>query len=292
MTYPGNPQGNPNEGYGYPDPNAPAGAYPQQPPAPGYPQQGQPGGYPPPNAPVSPYGDQPVSPYGGQPVPPQATPMHDQGTTQLPQYGEASYNLDPSVSAPPTAPMQAGPPMSAPPMSAPPMSGPPMSGPPTAYGPVSGPPVGYPGQPVAYPPVEPPRKKGVAVPILASLLALAVIAAGVFVGLYVDKNNKLTQSEKLAAQRQDTINSTQSELDTTKADLKTKADALTQAQQDLRGTQADSTEAKRQRDVIGTCLKLLLEASAAANANDRTTMQNKLNELEKPCNEAQVLLGI
>ena len=25
MTYPGNPQGNPNEGYGYPDPNAPTG---------------------------------------------------------------------------------------------------------------------------------------------------------------------------------------------------------------------------------------------------------------------------
>jgi hypothetical protein len=287
MAYPGNPQGNPNEGYGYPDPNAPAGAYPQQGAPAGYPQQAPvSGGYPPPAAPYgeqqpSPYGEQPVSPYSGQPVPQQAQPMHDQGTSQLPAYGEASYNLDPSVSAPPTAPMQANPPM----------SGPPMSGPPIAYGPVSGPP-GYPGQPMAYPPVQPAKKRGVAVPILASLLALAVIAAGVFVGLYVDKSSKLTKSEKLAAQRQSTINSTQSELDTTKADLKSKADALTQAQQDLRGTQADSTEAKRQRDVIGTCLKLLLEALDAANAGDKTTTQNKLNEMDKPCNEAQTLLGI
>ncbi|MET7396218.1 hypothetical protein ABZS66_22315 [Dactylosporangium sp. NPDC005572] len=288
MSYPGNPQGNPNEGYGYPDPNAPAGAYPP-PPQPGYPAPAPPQptydqpAYP---APPQPTYDQPVSPYGG-PVPPQAAPVHDQGTAQLPPYGsEGSYSLDPSVSAPPTAPM-----MAQPPMSAPPMSGPPMSGPPNAFGPVSGPPA-FPGQPVAYPPVGPPKKRGVAVPILASLLALAVIAAGVFVGLYVDKSGKLDKSEKLAADRQVTIDNTTKELDTTKADLKSKADDLAKAQQDLRGTQADSTEAKRQRDVIGTCLKLLLEALEAANKGDQTTMQNKLNEMDKPCNEAEVLLGI
>ncbi|GGM74896.1 hypothetical protein ACFFX1_13805 [Dactylosporangium sucinum] len=280
MSYPGNPQGNPNEGYGYPDPNAPAGAYPpaQQP---SYPAPQQPS-YP---APQQPSYDQPVSPYGG-PVPPQAAPLHDQGTTQLPSYGsEGSYSLDPSVSAPPTAPM-----MAPPPMSGPPMSGPPMSGPPNTFGPVSGPPA-FPAQPMAYPPVETPKKRGVAVPILASLLALAVIAAGVFVGLYVDKSGKLDKSEKLAADRQVTIDNTNKDLETTKADLKSKADELAKAQQDLRGTQSDSTEAKRQRDVIGTCLKLLLEASEAANKNDQTTYQNKIQELQKPCNEAQVLLG-
>jgi hypothetical protein len=301
MTYPGNPQGNPNEGYGYPDPNASPGAYPppqqqqspagypQQPPA-GYPQQ-PPAGYPqqppagyPPAAPVSPYGEQPQY---AQPVPAQPMPTHDQGTTQLPSYGEGSYSLDPSISAPPTAPMQANPPMSAPPM-----SGPPMSGPPTGYGPVSGSPMGYPGQPVAYPPVEPPRKRGVAVPLLASFLELAVIAAGVFVGLYFDKSSKLQKSEKVSAQRQASLDTTNKDLETTKGDLKAKADELTKAQQDLRGTQADSTEVKRQRDVIGTCLKLLLEALDASAANDKTTMQNKINEMEKPCNEAQVLLGI
>ncbi|WP_433216883.1 hypothetical protein ACQP00_08620 [Dactylosporangium sp. CS-047395] len=306
MTYPGSPQGNPNEGYGYPDPNAPAGAYPpppQQAPTSGYPAA----------APVSPYGEQAAQPqygqpaqpqygqpaeqqYGqpapqyGQPVPPQPQPTHDQGTSQLPAYGgEASYSLDPSVSAPPTAPMQ----QSAPPMSAPPMSGPPMSGPPVAYGPVSGPPTtGFPGQPLYPPPAEPAKKRGIAVPLLASLLALAVIAAGVFVGLYVDKSSKLDKSENTSAQRQASLDQTNKDLDSTKKDLQAKADELSKSQQDLRGTQADSTEAKRQRDVIGQCLKLLLEALDASAAGDKTTTQNKINEMDKPCNEAQVILGI
>ncbi|GAA3188739.1 hypothetical protein ACFO1B_10305 [Dactylosporangium siamense] len=272
MTYPNNPQGNPNEGYAYPDPNAPQGAYPTPP------------------APQSPY---------GAPVPQQPTPAHDQtyaqpqpnpydqGTAQLPAYGQpqygeqapAAYNLEPSVSAPPTSPMMANPPM----------SGPPMSGPPVAYGPVSAPP-GY--AQAGYQTPGPPPKKSIAVPILASLLALAIIAAGVFVGLYVDKSGKLDKSEKLAAQRQDSLTSTQGELDKTKTDLKAKADELTKAQQELRGVTADSTEAKRQRDVIGTCLKLLLEALDASSKGDKTTLQNKLNEMNKPCDEAEVLLGI
>ncbi|MGI5244498.1 hypothetical protein [Dactylosporangium sp. CA-139066] len=288
MAYPGNPQGNPNDAYGYPDPNASTGAYPpppQQPPAypaapfgeqPPAPQYGQP---------ANPYGEQPQY---GQPVPPQPQPVHDQGTTQLPTYGESSYSLDPSVSAPPTAPMQP-----APPMSAPPMSGPPMSGPPVAYGPVSGPPTsGFPGQPIGYPGAEPPKKRGIAVPLLSGLLALAVIAAGVFVGLWVDKSNKLEASEAKSNQRQVALDQSNKDLEQTRTDLKAKADELAKSQQDLRGTQADSTEAKRQRDVIGNCLKLLLEALDAANSGDKTTTQNKLNEMEKPCNEAQVILGI
>lgn len=288
MTYPGNPQGNPNDGYAYPDPNAPQGAYP------------------PPGAPASPYGapvpQQPApthdqgygqppqqqNPYDqGYAQPPQQQSPYDQGTQQMPVYGEqqpATYNLEPSVSAPPTSPM-----MAHPPMSAPPMSGPPMSGPPVAYGPVSAPP-GY--AQGGYQTPGPAPKRSVAVPILASLLALAVIAAGVFVGLYVDKSGKLDKSEKLASQRQTDLTSTQGELEKTKADLKSKADDLTKAQQDLRGTQADSTEAKRQRDVIGTCLKLLLEALDASGKGDKTTLQNKLNEMDKPCNEAETLLGI
>ena len=280
MTYPNNPQGNPNEGYAYPDPNSPQGAYP------------------PPSAPPSPYGapvpQQPAPTHDqGYGQPPQHNP-YDQGTAQLPQYGEqqpqyggqppASYNLEPSVSAPPTSPMMMNPPMSAPPMSAPPMSGPP-----AAYGPVSGPP-GY--AQGGYQTPGPPPKKSIAVPILASLLALAIIAAGVFVGLYVDKSGKLDKSEKLAAQRQDSLTATQGDLDKTKTDLKAKADELTKAQQELRGVTADSTEAKRQRDVIGTCLKLLLEALDASSKGDKATLQNKLTEMNKPCDEAEVLLGI
>ncbi|GAA3457227.1 ATG16 family protein [Dactylosporangium matsuzakiense] len=291
MTY---PQGNPNDGYGFPDPNAPAGAYP---PPPGQAPASGPPGYPA-TAPASPYGEQPqpqqyAQPQPGQPyppaVPPQPQPTHDQGTSQLPAYGnEAAYSLDPSVSAPPTAALG----QPAPPMSAPPMSGPPMSGPPMGYGPVSGPPTtGFPGAPIGYPGAEAPKKRGIAVPLLASLLALAVIAAGVFVGLYIDKSGKLDKSEKQSAQRQAALDQSNKDLEQTRKDLTAKADELTKAQQDLRGTQADSTEAKRQRDVIGTCLKLLVEASDAAGAGDKTTYQNKIAEANKPCNEAEVLLG-
>jgi len=278
MTYPNNPQGNPNEGYAYPDPNAPQGAYPQQP------AQPNPYGAPVPQQPApvhdQGYGQQQPNPYdqGTQQMPTYGDPQQQ----QQPQYGEqppASYNLEPSVSAPPTSPM----------MMNPPMSSPPMSGPPVAYGPVSGPP-GY--AQGGYQTPGPPPKKSIAVPILASLLALAIIAAGVFVGLYVDKSGKLDKSEKLASQRQDSLTSTQGELDKTKTDLKAKADELTKAQQDLRGVTADSTESKRQRDVIGTCLKLLLEALDASAKGDKTTLQNKLNEMDKPCDEAEVLLGI
>jgi len=130
------------------------------------------------------------------------------------------------------------------------------------------------------------------VPLLASLLALAVIAAGVFVGLYVDKSGKLDKSKTQSAQRQASLDSANKDLEQTRTDLKAKADELTKAQQDLRGTQADSTEAKRQRDVIGTCLKLLLEALDASSKGDKTTLQNKLNEMDKPCDESEVLLGI
>jgi hypothetical protein len=281
MTYPNNPQGNPNEGYAYPDPNAPQGAYPQQP------AQQNPYGAPVPQQPApvhdQGYGQQQPNPAHDQGYGQQQPNPYDQGTQQMPTYGDqqqpAAYNLEPSVSAPPTSPM----------MMNPPMSSPPMSGPPVAYGPVSGPP-GY-AQSGYQTPGAPP-KKSIAVPILASLLALAIIATGVFVGLYVDKSGKLDKSEKLASQRQDSLTSTQGELDKTKADLKSKADELTKAQQDLRGVTADSTESKRQRDVIGTCLKLLLEALDASAKGDKTTLQNKLNEMDKPCDEAEVLVGI
>jgi hypothetical protein len=44
--------------------------------------------------------------------------------------------------------------------------------------------------------------------------------------------------------------------------------------------------------VIGTCLKLLVEALSASNAGDKTTAQNKITEMDKPCKEAELLLGI
>jgi hypothetical protein len=282
MSYPGTPphEQQPGGAYSFPDANA-GGAYP---PAPGQaPDYGQPAN--------QSYTTQPVSPAYGAPtqqvgqispgyspdygqVPLQAAPTHDQGygapsytagTAQMPAYA------DPNVTGySPYGAQVSGPPVGTP------MSGPPTSGMPAAYG----------------PPPAPAAKRGLAVPILASLLALAVIAAGVFVGLYVDKSGKLTKSEKLAADRQTTLTSTNSELDKTKKDLASKADELTQAQQDLRGTKNDSDQAKKERDVIAKCLTLLTQALQAANKGDKTTADAKIKEMDQPCQQAFTIIGI
>jgi hypothetical protein len=320
MSYPGSPSGeqqndhaysypNPNTGGAYPPPSAepaPAPDYGQQAyggqpapaPAPDYGQQayaqpatqafgqpaqpvspayGQPPAQPvspaygqPPAQPVSPaYGQppaQPVSPAYGVNVPTQQVPVHDQsaafntGTAQIPAYGEPPTSGYGGYGAEP------------------PMSGPPISPSPLMTGPI---PFGSP-QP-------PPQKRSLAVPILASLLALAVIAAGIFIGLYVDKSSKLSKSQTLASQRQSTIEATNAELDKTKKDLQTRTDELTRAQQDLRGTTADNNENKRQRDVIAKCLKLTYEALAATN---KAAFDAKLAELKEPCDEANRLVGL
>jgi hypothetical protein len=278
MSYPGSPPNEQQGAYSYPDANA-GTPYPP----PGQPDYGQPVNQSYTTEPVSPaYGapTQQVSqvspgyaPDYGQ-VPQQPVPGHDQGygapsyrpgTAQMPAYGDPNatgYAYGAQVSGPPI--------------------GTPMSGPPTT------------GMPVGYPPVpsQPAAKRGMAVPILASLLALAVIAAGVFVGLYVDKSSKLSKSEKLAADRQTTLTSTNAELDKTKKDLASKTDELTQAQQDLRGSKNDSDQAKKERDVIAKCLTLLTQALAAADSGDKNTMNSKISEMKQPCDQAYTIIGI
>lgn len=272
MSYPGSPpnEQHPGGAYGYPDANA-GSAYP---PAPGMaPDYGQPAN--------QAYTTEPVSPGYGAPtqqvsqVSPGYAPDYGQvpqqfspGTAQLPAYGDPN-----ATGYGPYGAQVSGPPVGTP------MSGPPTTGMPAAYA-------------AAPTPGPPPAKRGMAVPILASLLALAVIAAGVFVGLYVDKSSKLSKSEKLAADRQTTLTSTNAELDKTKKDLASKSDELTQAQQDLRGSKNDSDQAKKERDVIAKCLTLLTQALTAADAGDKATMNAKINEMKQPCDQAYTIIGI
>jgi hypothetical protein len=283
MSYPGSPPNEQQPGGGaylFPDANA-GSAYPPAPGmAPDYGQANQA------------YTTEPVSPGYGAPtqqvsqvspgyapdygqVPQQPAPSHDQaygapsyspGTAQLPTYGDPN-----ATGYAPYGAQVSGPPVGTP------MSGPPTSGMPAAYGPASAPPA---------------AKRGMAVPILASLLALAVIAAGVFVGLYVDKSSKLSKSEKLAADRQTTLTSTNAELDKTKKDLASKSDELTQAQQDLRGSKNDSDQAKKERDVIAKCLTLLTQALTAADAGDKATMNARIADMKQPCDQAYTIIGI
>lgn len=231
---------------------------------------------PPAYSPATSFGEQP--PQYDRLAPPQ--PVHDQGTWQQAANGEGVYHLDPLVSAPTHQP-------------AAPNLGQPMSGPPTAYGLISGPPTsGLPSQPTEYPVTGPPNKRGVAVPLLATFLALVVIVAGVFVGLWVDKSNTLATTESTSNQRQVALDQSDKDLEQTRTDLKAKAAELAKAQQDLRAGEAEKTEFKRQRDVMGTCLKLLIEALDAINDGDKTTADKKVNEMKQPCNEAQAILGI
>jgi hypothetical protein len=190
------------------------------------------------------------------------------------EYGYSDPSAYPPAAAPITVPVHPPPP----PMPAPPTSGPPTSG--------------FPGQPIGYPLRVPPKRRDVAVPVLAALLALAVIATGLFAGLWADRSNKFDASETRSNQRQVALDQSGTELRQARTDLTTKADELTKAQQDLRSAEAEKTELKRQRDVIGTCLKLLFEALDALEKGDRTTAQNKINEMKAPCNEAEVILGI
>ncbi len=285
MSYPGTPpnEQQPSGGgpYGFPDANA-GSTYPPAPgQAPGY---GQPANQAYTTEPVSPAYGAPTqqvgqvspgySPDYGQPVPQQPAPMHDQGAYGAPAYAQGTAQMPAYTDPNATGYAPYGAPMSGAPLGQP--SGPPVSGMPGGY-----------GQPPA-----PAAKRSIAVPILASLLALAVIAAGVFVGLYVNTSGKLDKSEKLAAQQQSTISSTNAELEKTKKDLASKTDELTQAQQDLRGSKNDSAQAKKERDVIAKCLTLLTQALTAANAGDKATTQAKIDEMKAPCDQAYTIIGI
>jgi septal ring factor EnvC (AmiA/AmiB activator) len=161
---------------------------------------------------------------------------------------------------------------------------------PTIVSPAYGMPMGLPMQPdPGF--AQPAAKRRVAVPILASLLALFVLASGVLAAFYVDKNSKLTKSQDKVALQSNTIATQDQDLKDTKQKLQDKADELAKAQQDLRGTQNDNAQNKHDKEVIGQCLTLLIQALAAANNGDKTTAQQKIAAMDAPCKEAQTILG-
>ena len=119
-----------------------------------------------------------------------------------------------------------------------------------------------------------------------------MILAGVFIGLYFDKSSKLDAANKISAARLNSLNTTKADLDKTKKDLESKQDELDQAEQDLRGSKNAGDQATKERDTIASCLKLLTEALAAANAGNKTLMNQKITEMQAPCNQAYAIKGI
>lgn len=267
------------------------------------PDQGQYGGQP---------GGQPYSgpPYSGPPYsgPPYEGPVHgdQQGQggygQQQPGYGDGygqpapqgppggypppadPYGQAPGYGAPAQStqqlPQVSGPPASAPPGGpyGQPMSGPPMSGPP-----MSGVPAGPP----------PSRGRGPLVPVLAAVAALLLIAAVVMTGLFVAKSGEFDDSqEQLAAsrataeqQRQD-LEGKDQEITQLNGDLTATRESLAESEQARTGSEDRAGELAMEKQIVTTCLTLILDYLDAAGAGDEGRAQELLPQIEPACDRA------
>lgn len=153
------------------------------------------------------------------------------------------------------------------------MSGPPMSAPP--FGPAA----------------QPAARRGVAVPLLASLLALFVLLTGVMTALFLARSSDYTKAKHTIAARNTTIRTDEAQLKQLKDDLQDKQDELDKAQQDLKGSQNQADELKHEKQVIANCLNLLGEATAASERGDKATAQAKVDQAKPVCDEAERYLG-
>ncbi|WP_432837920.1 toll/interleukin-1 receptor domain-containing protein [Dactylosporangium sp. CA-092794] len=117
-------------------------------------------------------------------------------------------------------------------------------------------------------------QRGRLVAVLSTLLVLALAAAGAAFAMQrnADHQRQVAQAQQRIAEEQRRMTA--------------------DTQQRLSGSQAETAESKRERDVIGTCLRLLLEALDASSNGDEALVQKKLGEMEQPCDDAQSLLGI
>jgi septal ring factor EnvC (AmiA/AmiB activator) len=147
---------------------------------------------------------------------------------------------------------------------------------------VSGPP--HAGYGAAVGPVGPPRaRRGAATVVLAVLMVLFLVLAGVTTTMLVLKNGDYNRT---VAQRDLTITNQNQQIDKVKGDLQQTKDDLDKTRTDLGGSQKQADELKRQKQVISQCISLLGEASDANKRGDPTTANAKLTEAKPVCDEA------
>jgi cell division protein FtsB len=179
---------------------------------------------------------------------------------------------------------------------------PPTSAIPVGYGqpvpapgyPVSAPgyPVSAPGYPVSGPvPPAPAKPRRAAVIVLASLMVLFLVAAGVLAGLYITKSSAYQQQVKTVAARDSTVDSQKKQISDLQQQLKTTQDQLTDANQKATGTQNQVTELTHEKQVISQCLDLLGQAADAANRGDRSTANKLAAQADPVCKEADRYLN-
>ena len=143
----------------------------------------------------------------------------------------------------------------------------------------------------------PPTKKGRErwVPILAGATALLLVLSGVFAGLWYfqtsDLERKLADREKTIASHEDTIKDNKKEISELKEDLEKAQEDLASAQEELEATEGENEDLASEKEIISECLRLLIEFLDAAGRNDQATAEQKLAELQQPCEEAEQLIN-
>jgi hypothetical protein len=126
---------------------------------------------------------------------------------------------------------------------------------------------------------QPTRKRGLAVPILAALAVLLLIATSAITTLYVSKNSELRRANHTISQRESDLSAKNAELEKMRHDYE-------KAKTDLSGSQNQIEELTHEKQVISKCLNLLAEVGQAAQKGDRATATKKQNEAEPVCREA------
>jgi len=272
--YPGGPyppDNNPQQpgwGAGAPNNQPPPEQYGQPPQGgfPGQPTSGTPG-VPPTSGPG--FGDQQRGPgFGEQQSPP---------PTSGPGFGEQPPPAGPTFGAPP-------PPGPFPP-DQPGGEGPQHTMPLPTMGPGSAPPANR----FASPSGE--RRKGPWLPVLAAVAAVFLVLAATMTVLYVGKNGDYNEQQKLASSRQQTINSLNGRINKLNDQLDDVKAERDKAKQDLSGAKNQNEDLTKERDTIGKCLTLLEDALSAASKGQDGKVDKLLDQLQKPCNEADAYLG-
>jgi hypothetical protein len=204
------------------------------------------------------------------------------------------FGYTPGAATVPAQPV--GPPISAVPETSamPVLSGPPDQVSP-GYGPAYGQAAfgqpGY-GQPAYPPPGYPvPPRRGRAVPVLASLATVLLIAAGVLAALYVTKDSAYRKQVNTVKDRDTTISTQNSKIADLEGQLKTTQDKLKDETQKADGSQNQVTELTHEKQVISQCISLLGQVDAAVNKGDRATAQRLLTQSGPICDEAQRYLN-
>ncbi|BCJ35943.1 hypothetical protein Athai_34460 [Actinocatenispora thailandica] len=135
------------------------------------------------------------------------------------------------------------------------------------------------------------RKKGPWLPVLAAVAAVFLILSATMTVLYVSKNGDYNQQKKLAASRQQTIDSLNAKSDKLNKELASVKKQRDDAKSALSDAKDKNASVTKERDTIGKCLTLLEQALAAASKNDDKKVNKLLKDLQDPCNKADAYLG-